>query len=108
LSLAGPGFMDSRAWWLIDLEHIAAASQSPEGRRALAQEIPEGLDTARRQLRATVEGVATRTELPIGRIVLGGFSQGSMLATDLALRLEEAPAGLLIFSGTLQCARAGS
>ncbi len=34
-------------------------------------------------------------------MILGGFSQGAMLATDVALRLEEAPAGLIIWSGTL-------
>ena len=33
--------------------------------------------------------------------MLGGFSQGAMLATDVALRLDEPPAGLVIFSGTL-------
>ncbi len=34
-------------------------------------------------------------------IVVGGFSQGSMLATELALSLEPAPKGLVIWSGTL-------
>jgi len=37
------------------------------------------------------------------RLVLGGFSQGAMLATDVTLRLEEAPAGLCVLSGTLLC-----
>jgi phospholipase/carboxylesterase len=31
--------------------------------------------------------------------VLGGFSQGAMIATDLALRLEEPPAALVVLSG---------
>jgi len=32
---------------------------------------------------------------------LGGFSQGSMLATEVTLNLDENPAGLVILSGTL-------
>ena len=32
--------------------------------------------------------------------VLGGFSQGSMLATDVALRAPAPPAGLVVLSGT--------
>jgi phospholipase/carboxylesterase len=31
--------------------------------------------------------------------VLGGFSQGAMLACDVALRSARAPAGLVLFSG---------
>jgi len=34
-------------------------------------------------------------------VVLGGFSQGAMVTTDLALRQDEAPAALVILSGTL-------
>ena len=39
--------------------------------------------------------------LTADRFVLGGFSQGAMLATDVALRLKKAPAGLCILSGAL-------
>ena len=39
--------------------------------------------------------------LPFSKLVLGGFSQGAMITTDVALRLEEAPAGLVALSGTL-------
>ncbi|MEZ4653021.1 MAG: hypothetical protein R3E12_05285 [Candidatus Eisenbacteria bacterium] len=38
-----------------------------------------------------------------GDLVLGGFSQGAMLATDVALHLEEPPAALAAFSGTMLC-----
>ena len=50
---------------------------------------------------STVSAVAAATNLPYRRIVLGGFSQGSWVTTDVALRLEEPPAGLCILSGTL-------
>ncbi len=39
--------------------------------------------------------------MPLSRLVLGGFSQGAMITTDLTLRLEEPPAGLCLLSGTL-------
>lgn len=42
-----------------------------------------------------------RLGVPWDRLVLGGFSQGAMLATDLVLRAPERPAGLAILSGTL-------
>ena len=38
---------------------------------------------------------------PWERLVLMGFSQGSMLAVDQALRAPRAPAGVVILSGTL-------
>ena len=37
------------------------------------------------------------------RIILGGFSQGSMITTDVALRMNEPPGGLIVMSGTLVC-----
>lgn len=33
--------------------------------------------------------------------VIGGFSQGAMLSTDVTLRAETSPRGLLVLSGTL-------
>ncbi len=35
------------------------------------------------------------------KLVIGGFSQGAMLATDVALRSDIPLAGLCLFSGTL-------
>lgn len=39
--------------------------------------------------------------VPWKDLILGGFSQGSMLAVDLALRAPEPPRGLVILSGNL-------
>jgi len=49
------------------------------------------------------QGVLTEDEtgLPLSRFVLGGFSQGAMLATDVTLRLEDSPGALIIYSGTM-------
>jgi phospholipase/carboxylesterase len=68
---------------------------------ALMAAEPEGLKEARRLLRGAIGHVLAQTRLPMSKVVLGGFSQGAMLATDVALHLEEAPAALVVFSGAL-------
>jgi phospholipase/carboxylesterase len=89
-----------RAWWPIDM--VQLQRRLAEGTAAaLASETPAGLPEARRALLALLDVVRQQTKLPLSRVVLGGFSQGAMLTTDTALRLEEAPGGLAIFSGTL-------
>lgn len=101
LALAGFGG-DARAWWPIDFEStVALRASGREGRLALRARVPDGLAQARRQLAACLEAVAVTSGLPPSRVVLGGFSQGAMLTTDLALRQDEAPAALAILSGTL-------
>ncbi|WP_141591904.1 MULTISPECIES: alpha/beta hydrolase [unclassified Myxococcus] len=66
-----------------------------------ARDVPPGMPAARRALMSTVDALCAAMKLPYGRIVLGGFSQGGMVSTDVALRLDEPPAGLCILSGTL-------
>lgn len=102
LSLGGLGWGDSRAWWMIDLETMARLNQGDAASlRDFRRKEPEGLGEARARLAGLLEAIRKDTGLPPGKLVLGGFSQGAMLATDLALRLPEPPAGLAIFSGTL-------
>jgi len=102
LALTEFGGGQARAWWPIDFEALLAQrAAGPEGRAALRSRVPDGLPQARRQLAACLEAVAQTSGLPPGRVVLGGFSQGAMVTTDLALRQDEAPAALVILSGTL-------
>ena len=100
LALDSMGMPGSRAWWHLDLMAINAAMARGE-LRDLRNDIPDGLVEAREMLMATIEAYRQLTELPVSQLVLGGFSQGSMVATDVALRLTESPAGLTVFSGTL-------
>ncbi len=101
LSLGGMGF-GARAWWMIDVGRIDRAMR--EGRLLeLVNEEPDGLAAARRKLRACLEALLAASGHDWERLVLGGFSQGAMLSTDVALRAEEAPAGLAILSGTVLC-----
>ena len=93
---------DARAWWPIDWEaNLALRAAGAAGRATLRARIPEGLAQARRQLAGCVEAVMQTAGLAPGRVVLGGFSQGAMVMTDLALRQDEGPAALVILSGTL-------
>ncbi|HZA13572.1 MAG TPA: phospholipase [Myxococcaceae bacterium] len=97
LSLEEMGVLTGSAWWHLDIEALLSGRDW----NRYVEETPEGLEKARRMLRVLLEEVIARTGVPISRTVLGGFSQGAMLATDLALRLEEPPAGLVILSGSL-------
>ncbi len=91
-----------RAWWPLSMARWAALQTGdPSALQAMQEETPDGLPQARKMLLAALDVVARQTQLPLSRVVLGGFSQGAMLATDVTLRLEEAPAGLAILSGTL-------
>jgi phospholipase/carboxylesterase len=100
ISMADQGVPFGRAWWHIDLGRIAAA-RDPEAIHRLSQATPEGLPRARRLLLSLIDEMTRQMGSGPSKIVLGGFSQGAMVATDVALRLEEAPAGLVILSGTL-------
>jgi phospholipase/carboxylesterase len=102
LSLSQLGLPYGRAWWKIDFDRLSAARDPQSGAR-LSQETPEGLPKARRMLLAVIDELTRQMPAGPSALVLGGFSQGAMLATDVALRLAEAPAGLIVLSGTLIC-----
>jgi len=100
LSLDEMGMFGGRAWWMTDVGRFQAAIE--QGRvRELCSETPEGLPHARSLVMSLVEELRTSTGLPMSKFLLGGFSQGSMVATDITLRLDEPPAGLCVFSGSL-------
>lgn len=95
------GMGDARAWWMIDMVALDAAVR--EGRfRDLGKEVPEGLAEARAKVSGLLDAVVAQLSPPSGKVLLGGFSQGAMLALDVALHEpERALAGLALMSGTL-------
>lgn len=99
-SLADLGLPDGRAWWPLDVAAISRAIDSGE-LRDLRGDYPEGVAEARAKMLEAVTSLAAEAGLPLSKVVIGGFSQGSMLAADVALRLPEPPAGLCVLSGTL-------
>ncbi|MGZ6078891.1 MAG: alpha/beta hydrolase [Myxococcaceae bacterium] len=100
LSLSAMGMPHARAWFYLPPEVLRGQERNWD---KFAVATPEGLAQARRGVMSLLSALSAATKLPYGRIVLGGFSQGGMVTTDVALRLEEAPAGLCILSGTLIC-----
>jgi len=58
---------------------------------------PEGL----RQSAARGQALLSTLSVSPENLVLGGFSQGAMVATEMALSLETPPAALVILSGAL-------
>ncbi len=102
LSLDDVGMPGGRAWWHLDIEALNNAIEHGEFRDQ-RESTPDGLDEARELLTELVETIGSEWQLGPDRLVLGGFSQGSMIAVDVALRLPEPPAALCIWSGTLLC-----
>lgn len=91
-----------RAWWPIDMVRLQERF-SRSSAAALTREVPEGIEAAR----DAILGLLSALERDFGaapeHTLLGGFSQGAMLATDVVLRTERAFAGLAILSGTSIC-----
>jgi phospholipase/carboxylesterase len=58
-----------------------------------------GGETARPVIKSFLEDVWRQTGFGPGQTILGGFSQGAMMALDVGLRLEEPLAGIVAFSG---------
>jgi phospholipase/carboxylesterase len=103
LDAAAPDEVAARAWWMIDVGRLQAAVLSGDA-VDLARETPPGLKAARAAVVEMLGALEQELAAPPERVVLGGFSQGAMLATDVALRAERAPAGLVIMSGAPICA----
>ena len=102
ISLGNTGWGEARAWWPINLPAVARfQAGDPTALREFSKAEPHGMPAARQALLKLLNEVSVQTQLPLSRVLLGGFSQGAMLATDVALRLEEAPLGLAVLSGTL-------
>lgn len=82
-----------RGWWSIDEE--ARARDRAVGPRDLSALDPPTIA----ELRARVGELLDHVTLPGLPLVIGGFSQGAMLACDVALHDPRAFAGLVLLSG---------
>lgn len=85
-----------RAWFPVDLEAFNLAIRSGL-HKDLTQIRPEGMDEAVSKIQGMIEAL----DVPMERVILGGFSQGGALATEITLRSEKEPAGLVILSSML-------
>lgn len=88
LSVAiGPGWT-GRAWWNIRMSELEGDWES---RRP--PEMDQAIDKAMKMFASM--------KIAWKDVIIGGFSQGAMLATELFLKAPETPAGLICLSGTL-------
>ncbi|RLS43816.1 MAG: phospholipase [Planctomycetota bacterium] len=100
LSLDASGWGDARAWWMIDMIKLQLAQQTGQ-MRDLRTEKPAGMAEARDQLVKLLIEVQVETGVPWSKIVLGGFSQGAMIAVETIRHLPEHIGGAVLYSGTL-------
>lgn len=100
ISLDELGMPEGRAWWMVDVRRLQMATALGTFKE-MHKECPPDLPAIRQRLIGLINQQSAKTGVPISRFILGGFSQGSMLTTDVALHLEENIAGLLVMSGTV-------
>lgn len=90
-----PGYT-GRAWFPVNIELLTRAIQ--EGRfDDVFKAFPPELNGAR----DCVDALLDDLNIPRSQIILGGFSQGAILAVETALHSPLRCGGLVIFSGTL-------
>lgn len=97
LELGNIGNMKSRAWFPLGVADSILQAVETGNWSKVATLNPKGLDSARELLIHFIDNL----KIPYSKIILGGFSQGAMLALDTFLNLEEKPLGLVILSGTV-------
>ena len=94
------GYGDTRGWWIIDMARIQADRAA--GRiRDMSGEVPRGLIEARQKVAGLLDALPRQLHVDPKQTILGGFSQGAMLACDVLLRSDRPYAGLIQLSGTL-------
>ena len=97
VSLADEGMPDGRAWWSLDISRLQTGS--PLDAAEMAEREPLGSAEAAATLREAVVACSEQLDLEPDRVVLGGFSQGAMVAADCAFRSGVAQGGLCLLSG---------
>lgn len=91
---------DGRAWWMIDIERIQRLMMEGKARE-MKSESPELLPERRKSIIRVVDHCRFEFSIPSAKIIVGGFSQGAMVATDVALHYNETLGGLIVWSGAL-------
>ena len=90
------GYYEGRAWFSIDMEALDRAIRTGEFRN-MANSIPPEFDLTLKQLELYVRDLSKKHK----KIILGGFSQGAMCVSHLALIPDLPLAGLVLLSGNL-------
>ena len=91
---------DGRAWWPIDIERIQELMVRGEFRE-MSNSVPERLALCREMIDQVIEFSKVEFGVSAAKVLVGGFSQGAMLTTDVALNYPELLGGLIVWSGSL-------
>lgn len=93
-----PMIPGGRAWWWIDLEQ--RMERISRGEKRDPHEVPPGL----REATTSVVALCHALRSPEVPFLLGGFSQGAMLALEVSLGLPTPPDALALLSSTILAA----
>ena len=89
-----------RAWWPIDMVRLQDRF-SPGAVERLTAEVPAGASEAHAAVIELLDVLERDHGAKPEQTIIGGFSQGAMLATDVVLRTSRPFGGLAILSGTI-------
>jgi phospholipase/carboxylesterase len=89
-----------RAWWHIDMARLQDRFNAGAAEGLIA-EIPDGIAEARSAVLELLDALQRDFQSTPETTIIGGFSQGAMLATDVVLRSDRRFGGLAVLSGTL-------
>ncbi len=90
------GHWMGRAWFPIDTQALDLAMSQGKFRE-MADTRPPGLD----QAESMVSEMLFELNVPQEKLILGGFSQGAMLSTDVIMNMSENCLGAVLLSGTV-------
>ena len=100
IDLSDDDMPGGRAWWRLNMAKLMQANMT-NSFDDIRSEIPEGIDQARTQLVEFVEAAQLKFGMNDKPFILGGFSQGAMLAVDIYLHAPQNPMGLFAWSSAL-------
>ena len=99
IDMTTQGLPGGRAWWPINMAQLMERVEA-RNFEDLVSEVPTELPQESDRIGRLIEHVADEYSIEKSAIFLGGFSQGAMLACDVALRTGGELAGLILWSGT--------
>lgn len=100
IDLREHGIPGGRAWWPINMAELARINETRSFDDLTTMKPPE-MSNATDQLQQAISEAQADAGLGDTATILGGFSQGAMVSTDLVLDRGFSPALLVLFSGTL-------
>lgn len=90
------GYYEGRSWFSIDIARLEEALRNGV-HREMSKEVPPEFDDTLKRLETYMLELSGRHK----KLIIGGFSQGGMCASHLAMKDSFAVEGLVVLSGSL-------